>query len=569
MAGKKTLDVSRRRSAAFRILSHRILDVANRGVLRTPFQQEVSRMILRFAGCDAVELWMKDRGRYFRGEVKHRSRPSPPVEIDPSVSYETDRLTSLCGDIVLGRIRLAPPAFTKHGTLWVQDTQKPVPGLTRRGRRSSTPSDLMAIPYRSLGVLPFRVDRENVGILLLKSRRRNAFTQDAIELFEVLAQNLGIALAHRHARVNLRERVKELTCLYEIARLAARTGSSLEQTLQRIVELLPAAWLHPEIACARILLDGRSYAAPAFKEGKHRQIAPIVVAGNQRGVVEVAYIEDRSRLDEGPFLTEERHLIDTVARELAIIIKRREAEDERYDLQDQLRHADRLATIGQLAASLAHELNEPLGNILGFAQLAKRCPGLPEQAEQDMEKILKASLNAREVIRKMLTFARPQTPHKKKVSLNQIIEESLHFFQSRCAKEGIQIVLTLAPALPEVYADPVQLNQVLVNLVINALQAMPGGGKLGFQTLSAQDHVSLIVEDSGTGMTDEVLKQIFTPFFTTKEMGQGTGLGLPVVHGIITSHGGTIQVKSQVGRGTRFEINLPLQAPSGDEGDKL
>jgi signal transduction histidine kinase len=126
----------------------------------------------------------------------------------------------------------------------------------------------------------------------------------------------------------------------------------------------------------------------------------------------------------------------------------------------------------------------------------------------------------------------------------------------------------LAPELPEVFADPVQLNQVLVNLVINALQAMPKGGRLKIQTLAARDHLSLTVEDSGTGMTDEVLKQIFTPFFTTKEVGQGTGLGLPVVHGIVTSHGGTIQAKSQVGRGTRFEIDLSLQGFTGDEGDE-
>jgi signal transduction histidine kinase len=568
MPVKRPLEVSQRRSAGFPILSHRILNLANRGVLRPQFQQEVSRMILGFSGCDAVELWLKDRGKYSRGEVKRRSRPSPPVEIDLSPDHETDGLTSLCRDIILGRIRLAPPVFTGNGCLWVEDTQNPHPSLHRRAKGASLPVDLIPAPYRSLGILPLRVDQDNMGILLLKSRRTNYFKKDAVELFEYLAQNLGAALAHRHAQVNLRERVKELTCLYEIARLAARPGGSLEQTLQRIAELLPAAWLYPEITCARILLDDRSYATPAFKEGKHRQVAAIVVGGRKRGVVEVAYIEDRPRLDEGPFLKEERDLIDTVARELAIIIKRREAEDEHYDLQDQLRHADRLATIGQLAAGLAHELNEPLGNILGFAQLARRCPGLPDQAEQDLEKILKASLNAREVIRKMLAFARPQPPHKKKVSLNQIIEEGLYFFESRCAKEGIQILLTLTPELPEIYADPVQLNQVLVNLVINALQAMPKGGRLRIQTLAAQDHLSLIVEDSGPGMTEEVLKQIFTPFFTTKEIGQGTGLGLPVVHGIITSHGGTIQVKSQVGRGTRFEIDLPLQGPTGDEGDE-
>ena len=568
MPVKKRLNVSQRRSAGYPILTHRIQNLINRGFLRSQFQQEISRMVLRFSGCDAVELWLKDRGKYCRVEVKRRSRPSAPEEIDLSLEDGTNGLTSLCRDIILGRIRLAPPVFTMNGCLWIQNARKPLPGLPRTGRRSSLPVERIPAPYRSLGILPLQVDQDNMGILLLKSRRTNDFKREAIELFEHLAQNLGTILAYRHAQVNLRERVKELTCLYEIARLAARTGGSLEQTLQRISELLPAAWLYPEMTCARILLDGHSYATPAFKEGKQRQVAPIVVGGKERGVVEVTYIEDRPRLDEGPFLKEERDLIDTVARELAIIIKRREAEDEHYDLQQHLRHADRLATIGLLAAGVAHELNEPLGNILGFAQLAKRSPGLPKQAEQDMDKILKASLNAREVIRKMLAFARPQPLQKKKVSLNQIIEEGLYFFESRCAKEEIQISLDLAPELPEVYADPVQLNQVLVNLVINALQAMPTGGRLRIQTLAARDHVSLIVEDSGPGMTDAVLKQIFTPFFTTKEVGQGTGLGLPVVHGIITSHGGTIQVNSQVGRGTRFEIDLPLQGPTGDEGDE-
>jgi C4-dicarboxylate-specific signal transduction histidine kinase len=166
----------------------------------------------------------------------------------------------------------------------------------------------------------------------------------------------------------------------------------------------------------------------------------------------------------------------------------------------------------------------------------------------------------------MLAFARPQPPHKKKVSLNQIIEEGLLFFHSRCTKEGIQISMDLAPEMPEVFADPVQLNQVLVNLVINALQAMPKGGRLRIQTLTARDHLSLIVEDSGTGMTDEVLKQIFTPFFTTKEVGQGTGL----VYRLSTAsspHGGTIQAKSQV-VAARFEIDLPFEGPTGDEGDE-
>ena len=429
------------------------------------------------------------------------------------------------------------------------------------GHGRSFPTSLsitLAGSYPSLVLIPLSIDQQNIGLLQLKSKARDYFSEDEIEHYEGLAQSLGIALAHRHAQVDLRERVKELTCLYGIARLVAKPGISLEEILCGIIELLPPSWLYPEIAFARIILDGRSYTVPAFKEGVHRQTADIIVNANTRGRVEVVYSEEKPEFDEGPFYAEERNLIDTVAKEISTIVKRKEAEEEQSRLQEQLRHADRLATIGQLAASMAHELNEPLGNILGFGQLAEKCPGLPLQAGQDIEKILTATLNAREVIRKILIFARQMPQQKRRVDLNHVIEECLSFLESRCTKEGIELVRLLSPKLPEMFADPIQLNQVLVNMIINAVQAMPGGGRLTVQTLPGENHLSLIIEDTGTGMTEEVLKQIFTPFFTTKDVGQGTGLGLAVVHGIITSHGGSIDVKSNVGSGTRFEIRLPV-----------
>jgi two-component system NtrC family sensor kinase len=226
-----------------------------------------------------------------------------------------------------------------------------------------------------------------------------------------------------------------------------------------------------------------------------------------------------------------------------------------------------LATIGQLAAGIAHEINEPLGNILGFAGLAKKCPDLPTGVQADLEKITTAALHAREIIRKMLLFARQMPPQKTLVNLNALVEEGLHFFEARCLKEGIQMIRSLDPDLPLIAADPAQMNQVLVNLVVNALQAMPKGGKLRIETFSQGEAVVLAVEDSGVGIPPEHLGKIFTPFFTTKEVGQGTGLGLPVVHGIVSSHGGRIQVESQPGRGTRLEIHLP-RAKGGENSGK-
>jgi len=252
-------------------------------------------------------------------------------------------------------------------------------------------------------------------------------------------------------------------------------------------------------------------------------------------------------------------LIDAITRQVALIIERKEAEEHRLKLQDQLRHADRLATIGQLAAGVAHELNEPLGNILGFAQLAKKAQRLPQQAEQDLEKIETMSLYAREVIKKLMLFARQMPPKKALVNLNQVVTEGLYFFESRCSKAGIELVRSLSPDLPELIVDQGQLTQVLVNLIVNAVQAMPEGGKLTVQTLSSDGHVSLIVEDTGIGMSEEVVRQIFIPFFTTKDVNEGTGLGLPVVHGIVTSHGGSIKVESKMGDGTQFKIQLPVR----------
>lgn len=363
----------------------------------------------------------------------------------------------------------------------------------------------------------------------------------------------------------LRERVKELTCLYGISQIAGQIGISLEEILQRIVELIPPAWQYPETAFARIILDGTSYTTHGFRDCRQKQTAEIIVDDVPRGAVELVYVEEKPDLDEGPFLKEERKLIDAVAGQVALIIERKQAEKDRTKLHDQLRHADRLATIGMLAAGVAHELNEPLGNILGFAQLAQKCPGIPASAGQDIQKIETASLHVRKIIRKLLVFARQSPPQKTRVNLNHVVEDGLYFFESRCGKEGIKLVRLLSPDLPEITADPVQLNQVLANLVTNALQSIAGTGRITVQTQFHDRNVYLIVEDTGTGMGKDVLDKIFIPFFTTKDLGQGTGLGLPVVYGIVTANGGSINVKSKPGRGSRFEIQLPVPGPEDTE----
>jgi len=246
-----------------------------------------------------------------------------------------------------------------------------------------------------------------------------------------------------------------------------------------------------------------------------------------------------------------------IAKELSHILKRREADEDKAKLLNQLHHADRLATVGELAAGVAHEINEPLGSILGFAQLASKYRDIPDQVKMDIEKIISASLHAREIVKKMMVFSRQVSPEKKEINLNQVVEDSLYFLKSRCIKEGIELQLSLEQGLPAIIADPVQINQVLVNIVVNAMQAMPGGGKLIIRTGLSDIGIKLSIMDTGLGMNENVLQQIFNPFFTTKGVDKGLGLGLSVVDGIIKSHGGKIGVRSKPGKGSEFVIKLP------------
>jgi two-component system, NtrC family, sensor kinase len=371
-----------------------------------------------------------------------------------------------------------------------------------------------------------------------------------------------MAKGRQHSeKLALRERIKELTCLYGIAQVSGCPEMPLDSILQGIVEMLPAAWQYPEIASAQITLDGSVYRTPGFCGTGQRQCAVIMVAGQRRGTIEILYAAPKPDVHEGPFLREERSLIEEVSRQIALIMERRQAQKDKLDLRAQVRHADRLATIGILAAGIAHELNEPLTNILGFAQLAKKCSGVPACAIKDIEQIETASLQARETILKLLVFARQRAPQKATVNLNAVVQDSLYLLDARCMKEGIALTQALDPAMPEITADAAQLSQVVVNLVVNALQSMCGKGSITVQTHARDGWVHLIVKDTGAGMSKEVMEQVFVPFFTTKDVGQGTGLGLPVVHGIVAAHDGSIEVESEPGWGSRFEIRLPIGPP--------
>lgn len=361
------------------------------------------------------------------------------------------------------------------------------------------------------------------------------------------------------ADLQLRERLKELKCLYELSKIAWEADNDLHAIVARILRILPAAMQYPASAEASVSIDGHETTTQRFKSCANYISAPLIVDKKRRGEIVVGYRKARAQDALTSFLKEERQLIKTVAREFALILKHAAAEEEKLKLQMQLQHVERLAFVGELSAGIAHELNEPLGRILGFAQLIKKTGGLNDQQNEDIERIVKASLYTREIIKKLMIFSRQMPRQITTVNLNETVSNILYFIDVRFISRNVNIIHRLDEDLPLIQADEVQMSQVLVNLITNAIHAMPGGGDLVIATKRKGNGVSLSVRDTGEGMNPEVRRKIFEPFFTTKPVGQGTGLGLSVVQGIVVAHNGRIVVNSQPGKGTRIEVLLPLK----------
>jgi PAS domain S-box-containing protein len=240
----------------------------------------------------------------------------------------------------------------------------------------------------------------------------------------------------------------------------------------------------------------------------------------------------------------------------AILIMLRDI-SERKRLQEQLRRTERVAELGTLASGMAHEIGTPMNVILGRAEyLMDRVT--EESIKRGLQTIITQVERITRVMNQLLSFARRKAPQRIPLDLRKVIEDGMEMFQERLARNQIRVEMGMVDPCPLVLADADQMSQVLLNLIMNALHAMPEGGTLRVDLEPDQPMVKLTITDTGHGIPPEVIKKIYDPFFTTKEFGKGTGLGLTVVKGIIDEHQGSIAVESEEGNGTRFTVHLPM-----------
>jgi two-component system NtrC family sensor kinase len=246
------------------------------------------------------------------------------------------------------------------------------------------------------------------------------------------------------------------------------------------------------------------------------------------------------------------------------VSERRRLDDQSRDIYQQLLQAEKMAALGQTISGVAHELNNPLATILSWAErLAER--NLDETSRRGIDVILSESERAARIVRNLLTFARKRQSTRSMIDLNQVVRETLALRAYEQRLNNIDVVTALASGLPPVFADPHQIQQVLLNLVINAEQAMlsaNGRGSLVLRTWHdlERNGVVLQVSDDGPGVPTDVKSKIFDPFFTTKDVGKGTGLGLTVAYAIVQEHGGSIRVESPPAGGASFTVEFPVSS---------
>jgi len=305
------------------------------------------------------------------------------------------------------------------------------------------------------------------------------------------------------------------------------------------------------------------YPQAAEREGIRMMLdLPLTLGNHFIGILRIFFPQKR------PFSDEELNFVVSIGEQISLAIEKARLIETKQAQYDQLAiHTEKLSALGRMAAGIAHEINNPLAGILLYSSnLIKKVP--PEgKVKEGLEVIIRETIRCKSIIQELLEFSRDREPQKKLSNLNAILAKALSILENEFRLRHIRVEKELAGDIKDTCLDENQIEQVFVNLLLNSVQAMEDGGLITIQSRfdRLQDRLKVVISDTGCGIPEESIPKIFEPFFSTKP--KGTGLGLAVSYGIIRNHGGSIQVDSRLGRGSRFTLELPIQqhpSPSGE-----
>lgn len=354
----------------------------------------------------------------------------------------------------------------------------------------------------------------------------------------------------------LKERIKELTCLYEVSSIIENADSKIiENTLEAIAFCLKKSFQHPKKTDITIRSKDISIYTNKFVEDDLTIYSDIKIFNKDQGRI-VAHLKT-TKIKEVNFLKEEQLLLNNVALKVGSLLERLEIQKNEISLKRQMERADRLSILGEITAGIAHELNTPLANILGFAELLKSDLETNKRAVKDLEKIIDNTIFSREVVKKLMFFACEIPQKMKRINLVAHIKNAIKLLDATFKKEQVRYIIKIEEESLWLKANPIQLTQIIFNLLSNAIYFTPKKGLLTIEAFKTDKEIVLKISDEGIGFKKNDLEKIFQPFFTTKPTGDGLGLGLSVVHGIVASHKGTITAKNGIEKGAIFTIRLP------------
>jgi len=365
----------------------------------------------------------------------------------------------------------------------------------------------------------------------------------------------NVSKAMKNTDQKLKERVKELTCLYEVTSIIVNSGyDELSTSLEAIAYCLKRGWQFPEVAEAAVSIGNYQVRTHGFSEPMTCLSRDVIVFNKVEGTIAIGYPASDYTLKD--FLPEERTLLKNVCLAVGNLMERKQIHDSEAETKRQMERNDRLHIMGEITAGIAHELNTPLANILGFAELLLD-KATDTWTKEDLQTILDNAIFSREIVKKLMFFTCEMPQQMEVVELNKIMDSVVRLMGPSLREKQLSVVKSYDNDDLRIQANTVQLTQVMFNLIMNAAYYSPERGEIRVELLGEKQKIVINIIDQGEGIAPGQENKVFEPFYTTKPVGEGTGLGLSVVHGIIKSYKGTIRHGPNKPKGTIFTLEFP------------